>query len=213
MGKPEPKEKLADTKNRILGVAEDLFSEKGYDSTGIDEIARGVGIAKSVIYYHFKNKEEILGTIIESFFKEIIQLKLEKAREFLADPNMLRELALKDMLSFMTSKKKTIRILFMESIKRKQDIPLLSLWDINNQKWVKDFDFFMSKLDKEELSNLLLDSFFFGGNINTGNIKWALALSHTVFNVANTIIFLPFIHYFHSVLFKKDLKRPRCYAA
>ncbi len=162
MGKPEPKEKLADTKNRILGVAEDLFSEKGYDSTGIDEIARGVGIAKSVIYYHFKNKEEILGTIIESFFKEIIQLKLEKAREFLADPNMLRELALKDMLSFMTSKKKTIRILFMESIKRKQDIPLLSLWDINNQKWVKDFDFFMSKLDKEELSNLLLDSFFFG---------------------------------------------------
>jgi len=154
--------KNGDTKKRILDVAEDFFSEKGYDSTGIDEIARGVGISKSVIYYYFKNKEELLGTIIESFFKEIIQLKLEKAREFLADPNMLREAALEEMLSFLSSKKKTIRILLMESIKGKRDIPLLSLWDINNQKWVKDFDFFMSRLEKEELSRLLLDSFFFG---------------------------------------------------
>ena len=153
---------MSDTREKILEAADELFGQVGYDAATTREIAERSQVNKALIHYHFKNKEEILGTIIESFFKEIIQLKLEKAREFLADPNMLRELALKDMLSFMTSKKKTIRILFMESIKRKQDIPLLSLWDINNQKWVKDFDFFMSKLDKEELSNLLLDSFFFG---------------------------------------------------
>ena len=162
MKKQGTEEKQGDTKNRILEVAEDLFSEKGYDSTGIDEIAKGVGIAKSVIYYHFKNKKQILGTIIEGFFGEIIQLKLEKAQEFLADPTKRREAALDDMLTFMSSKKKTIRIILMESVKRKTDIPLLSLWDINNQKWVKDFDFFMSKLDNEELAKLLLDSFFFG---------------------------------------------------
>ena len=162
MKKTGSNDSLIDTKARILDIAEDLFSEKGYDSTGIDEIARGVGISKSVIYYHFKNKEQILGTIIESYFREIIQLKLEKAKEFFADPTRLREAALGEMMSLMSSKKKTIRILLMESIKRKQDIPILSLWDINNQKWTKDFDFFMSKLEKEDLPRILVDSFFFG---------------------------------------------------
>ena len=40
-----------------------------------------------------------------------------------------------------------------------------------------------------------LIEWMFGGNIHPGNIRWAIAASHTVFNVANTIVFLPFIHY------------------
>lgn len=54
----------------ILKVAEQLFAEKGYDAAGMGEIAAKSGIPKSLIYYHFKSKEDLLDTIISSFIDE-----------------------------------------------------------------------------------------------------------------------------------------------
>lgn len=54
------------TKERILEEALTLFSEQGYDGTGIDEIAAHVGIKGPSIYKHFKSKEEILDMLIDS---------------------------------------------------------------------------------------------------------------------------------------------------
>ena len=52
------------TKDRILLVALDLFSEKGYDQTSIDLIAEAVGIKGPSIYAHYKGKEDILDSLI-----------------------------------------------------------------------------------------------------------------------------------------------------
>lgn len=54
------------TKERILEEALTLFSEQGYDGTGIDEIAAHVGIKGPSIYKHFKSKEEILDMLIDN---------------------------------------------------------------------------------------------------------------------------------------------------
>lgn len=64
----------ASKKSLILKVAQQLFAEKGYDATGMDEIASKSEIPKSLIYYHFKNKEELLNTIITNFIEEYNQL-------------------------------------------------------------------------------------------------------------------------------------------
>ena len=53
------------TKERILEEALALFSEKGYDGTGIDQIAARVGIKGPSIYKHFKGKEDILNALID----------------------------------------------------------------------------------------------------------------------------------------------------
>ncbi|MEE3468206.1 MAG: TetR/AcrR family transcriptional regulator [Eubacterium sp.] len=53
------------TKERILEEALALFSEKGYDGTGIDLIAERVGIKGPSIYKHFKGKEDILNALID----------------------------------------------------------------------------------------------------------------------------------------------------
>lgn len=47
------------TRERILEVALDLFSENGYDQTSLREIAEQLGVTKAAIYYHFASKEEI----------------------------------------------------------------------------------------------------------------------------------------------------------
>lgn len=68
----------ASKKNLILKSAKRLFAERGYDATGMEEIAKESGIPKSLIYYHFKNKEELLNTIISNFIDEYSQILSNK---------------------------------------------------------------------------------------------------------------------------------------
>jgi AcrR family transcriptional regulator len=50
----------ASTRERILDVSLDLFTDQGFDGTSMREIAERLGITKPAIYYHFGSKEEIL---------------------------------------------------------------------------------------------------------------------------------------------------------
>jgi AcrR family transcriptional regulator len=50
----------ASTRDKILDVALDLFTDQGFDGTSMREIAARLGITKPSIYYHFASKEEIL---------------------------------------------------------------------------------------------------------------------------------------------------------
>ncbi|MFD7508336.1 TetR/AcrR family transcriptional regulator [Streptomyces sp. NPDC059853] len=49
-----------DTKARIQEVALTLFTEQGYEATSMREIAERLHITKAALYYHFKNKEDIV---------------------------------------------------------------------------------------------------------------------------------------------------------
>ena len=50
----------ATTRERILDVALELFTDQGFDGTSMREIAERLHISKPAIYYHFASKEEIL---------------------------------------------------------------------------------------------------------------------------------------------------------
>lgn len=50
----------ADTRDRILDVALDLFADQGYDGTSLREIAERLDVTKAAIYYHFESKDDIL---------------------------------------------------------------------------------------------------------------------------------------------------------
>jgi AcrR family transcriptional regulator len=50
----------ASTRDRILDVALDLFTDQGFDGTSMREIAERLHLSKPAIYYHFASKEEIL---------------------------------------------------------------------------------------------------------------------------------------------------------
>lgn len=49
----------------ILHVAAQLFLEKGFERTSMQDIAETAGISKGAIYHHFKSKEEIVNAVIE----------------------------------------------------------------------------------------------------------------------------------------------------
>ncbi len=50
----------ASTRERILDVALELFTDQGFDGTSMREIAERLHISKPAIYYHFASKEDIL---------------------------------------------------------------------------------------------------------------------------------------------------------
>jgi AcrR family transcriptional regulator len=56
----EPATERSGTRERILDIALELFTDQGYDKTSLRQIAERLGFSKAAIYYHFASKEEIL---------------------------------------------------------------------------------------------------------------------------------------------------------
>ena len=54
------------TKEKILETALTLFAENGYNGTSMEQIAQDVGIKAPSLYKHFKGKEDILNTLIDT---------------------------------------------------------------------------------------------------------------------------------------------------
>ena len=81
-----------ETRKKILEVSKDLFLEKGFDNTSIQDIIDGLGgLTKGVIYHHFESKDEILQSILSENNQEILNYNwrgdtgLEKIQNSLMD--------------------------------------------------------------------------------------------------------------------------------
>lgn len=60
------------TRQRILEVALDLFAERGYGATSLQDIADEMGVTKAAVYHHFHAKADILRAISASTLEAII---------------------------------------------------------------------------------------------------------------------------------------------
>lgn len=54
------------TRARILDAAYGLFYRSGFGRVGVDEIADAARVTKRTLYYHFKSKDELLATVLET---------------------------------------------------------------------------------------------------------------------------------------------------
>ncbi|MCR2043387.1 TetR/AcrR family transcriptional regulator [Anaerosalibacter massiliensis] len=58
-----------ETIERILDVSLELFIQKGYENTSIQDIVNNLGgLSKDAIYHHFKSKEEILEAVSKRIY-------------------------------------------------------------------------------------------------------------------------------------------------
>jgi AcrR family transcriptional regulator len=56
---------MADKREHILIVAEELFGMKGFDGTSVRDIAQQAGVNLAMISYYFGSKEKLLESLIE----------------------------------------------------------------------------------------------------------------------------------------------------
>src|ERR1700760_2295082 len=48
------------TRSRLMDAAVDLFAEKGYAQTSVDDICTAIGASRATFYLHFKTKRDAL---------------------------------------------------------------------------------------------------------------------------------------------------------
>src|SRR6266566_5158427 len=72
--RPEPSRK------QLMAAAIDCFARLGYQGTTIDRIARDAGVTKGAVYYHFRDKEELLFEAVKDRIGGFEQHVLEKVK-------------------------------------------------------------------------------------------------------------------------------------
>ena len=61
-------------KTEIVDAACELFSQKGYAETSVNQIVKKIGVAQGTFYYHFESKKQVLLEIIDRrFIDKLIQ--------------------------------------------------------------------------------------------------------------------------------------------
>lgn len=104
---------------RILEVAIELFSEKGYHATSTSEIAKRANVAEGTIFRHFKTKKDILLTLMAPLaikmaspilLKEVQEILQKEDREL---EETLRELLI-NRLQLLDQNIDRIKIIFQE---------------------------------------------------------------------------------------------------
>jgi AcrR family transcriptional regulator len=71
----------AETRDRLLRAAADVFAERGYDGTRVADIAAAAGVSNGALYSHFASKAELLVDALRTHGRR------ELAEMFAADPS------------------------------------------------------------------------------------------------------------------------------
>src|SRR6266540_3243600 len=79
---------MEDNRSKILTNAIKLFSLRGFDAVGVQEIADAVGVKKPTLYHYFGSKSGLLKAILDETFEELFT-SLEKVEY---NPNVVDSL-------------------------------------------------------------------------------------------------------------------------
>ena len=82
------KEDSIKTRSKLLESALDVFSEKSFSEVTLSEISERVGMTKGALYWHFKNKSDLLSKLIGEI---CLDSEMEFAEKF-GEPKTLAEL-------------------------------------------------------------------------------------------------------------------------
>lgn len=84
--KEKPRQRRADgelSRNRILDAAGEIAVERGYDGTSIGAVSAKCGLPASSIYWHFKDKDDLIAAVIErNYASWLATWQKMKATEF-----------------------------------------------------------------------------------------------------------------------------------
>jgi len=115
---------IPDARARILNAASKVFAKKSFAGSRIDEIAKTANVPKSLIYYHFKNKDDMLDVLISDFMTEFRQLLQISINDSHKDKSKTVAYKLEKHYSkFIKKNVDLIRIILIESLKKDTEVP------------------------------------------------------------------------------------------
>ncbi len=152
----------------ILQVAEDVFIEKGYFETSMDEIASRVGIGKGTVYLHFPGKEDLVVAIFARDAQQFLQAIDEAVS---TEPTLSARAKLESILYFMYNGFYSKRSQLLSSIYHSADLrrffmekkgSLRDLWDhlAEHIRMILEEGKAAGDFDKNIPTSVMLSAFF-----------------------------------------------------
>lgn len=73
-----------ESKNKLIECAAELFLQKGYNATGINDILAMTGMAKGSFYFHFASKKDLAINVSAHYENKIVEwiLKTSKGKKW-----------------------------------------------------------------------------------------------------------------------------------
>ncbi|MFL1380968.1 MULTISPECIES: TetR family transcriptional regulator [unclassified Nocardiopsis] len=64
-------------RRQLLEIGRELFAERGFDATSVEEIAARAGVSKPVVYEHFGGKEGIYAVVVDQEMRTLVGMVSE----------------------------------------------------------------------------------------------------------------------------------------
>ncbi len=112
-----PRKRLTAAQRRtaILEAAQAVFADRGFHAASIDDIARGAGISKALIYEHFESKQELYASLLDQEANELFS-RLATAVAQVEGPGEPRlATGLDAFFGFVEERRDAWRMLFREN--------------------------------------------------------------------------------------------------
>jgi AcrR family transcriptional regulator len=81
--------------DEVLDAALELFMEKGFAATRVDDIAKRAGLSKGAVYLYFPSKEAVLEALVRRAIIPIADSALEALRAYEGDPRIVITMVMK----------------------------------------------------------------------------------------------------------------------
>jgi AcrR family transcriptional regulator len=103
----------AQRREQLIAIGRQLFAERGYDATSVEEIASRAKVSKPVVYEHFGGKEGLYAVVVDREVRAMIE-RLSTALTS-GHPRELLEQAAIALLDYIENETDGFRVLVRES--------------------------------------------------------------------------------------------------
>jgi len=108
--------------NTILKAAETLFAQKGYHQTSIEEIADLAEVSTGAVYIYFKNKEDLLITLMQEIGHQLRKLLADEFKRTGFSLDRFKNISFAFIRNFCGSHPEWIAIFFRESVGQSSEV-------------------------------------------------------------------------------------------
>ncbi len=104
----------AQRRQQLLDVGRELFAERGYEATSIEEIAVRADVSKPVVYEHFGGKEGLYAVVVDREMQRLLE-RFTSAFSIGGHPRELLERAALVLLDYIEEETDGFRVLVRDS--------------------------------------------------------------------------------------------------
>ena len=113
-GRPRVRMTGAQRRQQLLDIGRELFSQRGYEATSIEEVAARADVSKPVVYEHFGGKEGIYAVVVDREV-QALTAALSGALDEGGHPKVLLERTALALLTYIETSEDGFRILVRDS--------------------------------------------------------------------------------------------------